>query len=74
MKINVLCCNKSGIGNCMQVATDDNFELIAKSCYFCGARSKAFVMLRNVPKMLFWGQDWARKICRFSVLFGSLTK
>ena len=84
MKINVLCCNKSGIGNCMQVAavqcsaifpaTDDNFELIAKSCYFCGARSKAFVMLRNVPKMLFLGQDWARKICRFSVLFGSLTK
>ena len=25
-------------------------------------------------KVAFWGQDWARKVCRFSVLFGCLTK
>ena len=42
--------------------------------YFGGARSKGFATLRNVPKLLFWGQDWARKVYRFSVLFGCLTK
>ena len=26
------------------------------------------------PKLLFWGQDWARKVCRFYVLFDYLTK
>ena len=24
----------------------------------------------NVPKLLFWGKDWAPKVCRLSVLFG----
>ena len=31
-------------------------------------------MVRNVPKLLFLGQDWAPKVCRFSVLFGYLRK
>ena len=44
------------------------------SRYFGGARSKRFATLRNVPKLLFWGQDRARKVCRFSVFVGYLTK
>ena len=48
---------------------------MTKMCfYFGGARSKGFVTLRNVLKLIFLGQDWARKVCRFSVLFGCLTK
>ena len=35
--------------------------------YFGGARSKGFATLRNVSKLTFLGQDWARKVCRFSV-------
>ena len=42
--------------------------------YFGGARSKGFVTLRTVSKSTFLGQDWARKVCRFAVLFGHLTK
>ena len=42
--------------------------------YCGGARSKGYATLRNVPKLLFLGQDWARKVCRFSVLFSYLTK
>ena len=42
--------------------------------YFGGARSKGFATLRNVSKLTFLRQDWARKVCRFPVLFGSLTK
>ena len=30
--------------------------------YFGGARSKGLAMLRNVPKLLFLGQNWARKV------------
>ena len=38
--------------------------------YFGGGQSKKFVPPRNinVPKLLFWGQDWAPKVfvvCRF---------
>ena len=33
---------------------------------FGGARGKGFWTLRNVPKLTL-GQDWARKVCRFSV-------
>ena len=29
--------------------------------YFGGARSKGFATLRNVPKLLFGGQNWARE-------------
>ena len=42
--------------------------------YFGTARSKGFATLRNVSMLTFLGQDWARKVCRFSVLFGYLTK
>ena len=35
--------------------------------YFGGAQSKGFARLRNVSKSTFLGQDWARKVCRFSV-------
>ena len=35
--------------------------------YIGGARSKGFAMLRNVSKLTFLGQDWAGKVCRFSV-------
>ena len=35
---------------------------------------KGFARLRKVPKLLFLGQDWARKVCRFSALFGYLTR
>ena len=42
--------------------------------YFGGARSKGFAKLSSVSKSTFLGQDWARKVCRFSVLFGYLTK
>ena len=35
--------------------------------YFGGARSKGFATLRNVSKLTFLGQDWACKVCRFSV-------
>ena len=45
------------------------FQLMAMvrcfSFYFGGARSKLFATLRNVLKLLSWGQDWARKVCRF---------
>ena len=37
-------------------------------------RSKGFATLRNVSKLTFLGQDWARKVGRFSVIFGYLTK
>ena len=42
--------------------------------YFGGARSKGFAAIGNVPKLLFLGQDWARKVFRllFLVLFGEL--
>ena len=43
-------------------------------CYFGGARSKGFAALRNISKLTFFLQDWAREVCRFSVLFGYLTK
>ena len=49
-------------------------ETLLAQNYFGGARSKGFATLRNVPKLLFLGQDWARKVCWFSVLFGYLTK
>ena len=35
--------------------------------YFSGAQSKGFARLRNVSKSTFLGQDWERKVCRFSV-------
>ena len=35
--------------------------------YLGGASSKEFATLRNVPKLLFWGEDWARKVLEFSV-------
>ena len=50
------------------------FTPFSGSYYFGGAPSKGFATLRNVPKLIFLGQDWARKVCRFSVLFGYLTK
>ena len=34
---------------------------------FSGARGKGFSTLRNVSKLTFLGQDWAHKVCRFSV-------
>ena len=38
---------------------------MTKMCfYFGGARSKGFVTLRNVLKLIFLGQDWGRKVCR----------
>ena len=42
--------------------------------YFGGARSKGFAAIGNVPKLLFLGQDWTRKVFRllFFVLFGEL--
>ena len=43
--------------------------------YFGGARSKGFATLRNVSKLPFFVKiNWARKVCRFSVLFGYLTR
>ena len=42
--------------------------------YFGVARSKGFSTLRNVSKLTILGQDWARKVCRFSVVFGYLAK
>ena len=57
------------------VLFDKSISQMTKMCfYFGGARSKGFVTLRNVLKLIFLGQDWARKVCRFSVLFGCLTK
>ena len=42
--------------------------------YFGGARRKGFATLRNVSKLQFFDKIWASKVCRFSVLFGYLTK
>ena len=47
---------------------------LVTSRYFGTAQSKGFATLRNVTKLTFLRQDWVRKICRFSVLFGYLTK
>ena len=59
---------------CYKTPISDTTTLCMYPIYFGGARSKAFATLRNVSKLTFLGQDWARKVCRFSVLFGSLTK
>ena len=59
---------------------DANGKLLQVICesvhYFGGVwrRSKGFATLRNVSKVTFFWQYWARKLCRFSVLFGYLTK
>ena len=56
------------------VMTEFNYLLFDhRACYFGGARSKGFATFRNVSKLTFWGQDWARQVCGFSVLFGYLT-
>ena len=57
----------------MEVNNDHDLVDII-NCYFGGARSKGFATLRNVSKLHFFLQDWASKVCRFSVLFGYLTK
>ena len=57
----------------MELNNDDDVVDII-NCYFGGARSKGFATLRNVSKLHFFWQDWASKVCRFSVLFGYLTK
>ena len=37
--------------------------------HFGGAQSKGLATRRNVSTLTFLEQDWARKVCRFSVLF-----
>ena len=37
--------------------------------HFDGAQSKGLATRRNVSKLTFLEQDWARAVCRFSVLF-----
>lgn len=34
--------------------------------YFGGARGKGFATLRKIPKCLFRGHDWTRKVYSFS--------
>ena len=41
--------------------------------YFGGARSERCATRSSVSKFTFLGQDWVRKVCKFSVLFGYLT-
>ena len=59
---------------CMSEVAPHKVLLNPGTFYFGGARSKGFVTLRTVSKSTFLGQDWARKVCRFAVLFGHLTK
>ena len=42
--------------------------------YFGGARSKVIRDAQECIKVDFFWQDWAHKVCRFTVLFGYLTK
>ena len=42
--------------------------------YLGGMRGKGFMMLRNVPKLIFFGHDWVGKDCRFSDILNYLTK
>ena len=58
----------------MQLMIPMSGERSDNKVYFGGERSKGFATLRNVSKLTFLGQDWERKVCRFSVLLGYLTK
>ena len=43
-------------------------EYVVPSFKFGGAPSKGFGTVKNVSKLIFWEQDWPRKVCRFSIL------
>ena len=69
------CClkRKQSFSQKWDLSTKRHFYLFCHY-YFGGAQSKGFATLRNVSKLTFFWQDRARKVCRFSVLFGYLTK
>ena len=72
---NLVCvCVCSLLCACMSEVAPHKVLLNPETFYFGGARSKGLVTLRTVSKSTFLGQDWARKVCRFAVLFGHLTK
>ena len=74
--IDIYLCPEWKCIECYKTQGSDTTTLCMYPIYFGGTRSKGFATLRNVSKLTFLGQDWARKVCRFSVflrLFDEVT-
>ena len=69
------CClkRKQSFSQKWELCTKHHFYLFCHY-YFDGAQSKGFATLRNVSKLTFFDKIGYAKFCRFSVLFGYLTK